>query len=393
MQTSSRRRPRTFAVSALLLLALVPADASARSVDLVRIPDRWRVSSYEPYPGVEVLRLTRKNQAVSVVAIAPDAQVRVEHVLANEQLDARNPTQRPRRICRRLGCIAAINGAFFDRGSGLPFSGIISSGELIRSVTSGRPHVSIEDGIGHDQTTPPVQLVAYEQAPLDPLGAPAETRITMRGVNRPRGKHGIVVYTRRWGPTPPGRYGRELLLRAVGDPRLTIGTQSVFEVVTMRKAGGFLRPDEIVISATGSGAEQLAALWKTMRNGQTNRVVALDVATGPLTLIGTRPILIRDGRVLQRSSSFFANTRHPRSILAAKPDGTILFVVIDGRSKERRGMSLTDAAWFVKSLGASDAANLDGGGSSALVVDGRLHSRPSGYERRVATALVALPAR
>ena len=123
-----------------------------------------------------------------------------------------------------------------------------------------------------------------------------------------------------------------------------------------------------------------------------NPVVALDIGAGPPTLIGTRPLLIRDGRVLVRSSSWFSRARHPRSMLASRADGTVLFVVIDGRHEKRRGMSLPDAARFLRSIGAVNAANLDGGGSSAMVVDGRLHSRPAFGERKVSTALVLLPA-
>lgn len=394
VQTSRRSsRSRRIVIVALALAALAPNVSEARSkVDLVKTPRGWRYTFFEPYAGVEALRFERRHQRISVVAIAPDAAVQIGHVLAHEQLGAGRRTGRPTSICARLDCIAAMNGAFFDRSSGLPFSGIISGGELIRSVTSARPHVEIGQGLLFGRTTPPIELVTHHQQFMDPVTPATTTRTSIKGVNRPRGKHGLAVYTRRWGSMTPGPYGRELLLRALSDVTMKVGTQGVFEAVELRKAGGYLRSDEIVVSGTGKGAEQLRTMWQEMMSGERNTVVALDIAPGPSTLIGTRPLLLRDGRVLPRNGSSFASARHPRSILASRPDGTILLVVIDGRTQRRRGMSLMDAARFVKSLGASRAANLDGGGSSALVVNGRLHSRPPGSERKVSTALVVLPA-
>lgn len=385
------RRSRSIAAIALLAVAFVPqASNAARSVDFVIVPNGWRARVQEPYPGVEVLRMRRGNQRVSVVAIAPNAPVRIVHALASDRFDPGRRTERVTKICRRNQCIAGINGAFFDRGSGIPYSGIISGGELVRSVTSGRPHVGIEGGLTFDQTTPPVQLVTYGRDGLG-LSESTETRLDLRGVNRPRGKDGIVAFTPRWGTFAPGRSGRELVLRAVGDPRLTVGAQSIFEISALRKAGGFLRNDEIVLSGIGAGANTLEDLWSRILRGEVERVVSIDVGAAAPTLIGTRPLLIRDGTVLARSGSWFARQRHPRSILASRADGTVLFIVIDGRQKKARGMSLTDAAWFAKSLGAIAAANLDGGGSSAMVVQGRLHSRPP-YQREVPTALLVLPA-
>jgi hypothetical protein len=226
---------------------------------------------------------------------------------------------------------------------------------------------------------------------VDPFQNGGITRISLRGVNRPRGPDGIVAYTRRWGPRTPGSSGRELVLRAASDPRLAVGSQTVFEATGIRNAGGYISDDEIALSGNGDGAWDLEQLWARIAKGEVNPVVSLDIGSGPETLIGTRPLLVRDGSILPHSRSSFARTRHPRSIVASRADGTILLVVIDGRHRHRRGMSLIDAARFMRSLGAVDAANLDGGGSSALVVGGRLHSRPSGHERQVATALVVVP--
>jgi exopolysaccharide biosynthesis protein len=65
-------------------------------------------------------------------------------------------------------------------------------------------------------------------------------------------------------------------------------------------------------------------------------------------------------------------------------------MVVDGRQPESRGVRLDELAQLMHDVGAVDALNLDGGGSSALVVHGTLLNRPQGLplQREVMSALV-----
>ena len=63
----------------------------------------------------------------------------------------------------------------------------------------------------------------------------------------------------------------------------------------------------------------------------------------------------------------FIETRHPRSAIFTKKDGTIVLLTVDGRSEgNAAGMSIPELAYLVKWLGGYDAINLDGGGSTTL---------------------------
>lgn len=65
----------------------------------------------------------------------------------------------------------------------------------------------------------------------------------------------------------------------------------------------------------------------------------------------------------------FGDTRHPRTAVGTKPDGSVVLMVVDGRqSFVSNGASLADLAEIFGSLGCSDAINLDGGGSSTFVL-------------------------
>jgi hypothetical protein len=67
--------------------------------------------------------------------------------------------------------------------------------------------------------------------------------------------------------------------------------------------------------------------------------------------------------------------RYPRAALALAGD-RLLAVACDGRTRRDAGMTLSELAGTLIELGASDALNLDGGGSASLVYAGRLRNRP-----------------
>ena len=69
----------------------------------------------------------------------------------------------------------------------------------------------------------------------------------------------------------------------------------------------------------------------------------------------------------------------PRTAIAQRKDGVVLFAVSDGRGKGSSGLSMVQLADFLMQYGAYTAANLDGGGSSTLVVNGKLINDPGGY--------------
>ena len=102
---------------------------------------------------------------------------------------------------------------------------------------------------------------------------------------------------------------------------------------------------------------------------------------GPLLVAGGRPA-IADGvdsegfsAAAHEFDSDITAGRHPRAALAVAGE-RLLAVVCDGRTRRDAGMTLAELADALVSLGATEALNLDGGGSASLVYDGRLRNRP-----------------
>jgi len=113
--------------------------------------------------------------------------------------------------------------------------------------------------------------------------------------------------------------------------------------------------------------------------------------------VAAGPVLVMEGveRLTIDAEVFFGTTIpdvHPRTAAGVTVEGDLIVVVVDGRQRDSRGVSLVELAEIMLGLGSVEAVNLDGGGSSTLVVDGVLVNRPLGSqsERQVMSALLIL---
>jgi len=92
----------------------------------------------------------------------------------------------------------------------------------------------------------------------------------------------------------------------------------------------------------------------------------------------------------------FGVRRNPRTLAGVTPAGHLLLVAVDGRAPGySNGLSFAEEASVMRALGASEALNLDGGGSTAMALGPTLVTRPSDStgERPVGDAIVVLPGR
>jgi hypothetical protein len=149
-----------------------------------------------------------------------------------------------------------------------------------------------------------------------------------------------------------------------------------------------------VISAR-LGTDRAARLRGTLVRGEEVLIGWSVQESGILDTIGGHPALLQDGVITPAACSgggYFCD-RHPRTGVGVTPEGHLLLVTVDGRQPGRSvGMTPLQFARLFLYLGATNALNLDGGGSTAMVVNGRLVNRPSdGAERPVGSALLVLP--
>lgn len=109
-------------------------------------------------------------------------------------------------------------------------------------------------------------------------------------------------------------------------------------------------------------------------------------------IIGGTPLLIQKGNIIkdytpEQTIPSFLTYRHARTAIGIRPTGEWIFVVVD--SLPLGGMSIPELAKFLHGLGCTQAVNLDGGGSSTLIIEGRLINSPKKiYAEAVSDAIL-----
>ena len=104
------------------------------------------------------------------------------------------------------------------------------------------------------------------------------------------------------------------------------------------------------------------------------------------TAVGGGPVLLQNGeiRISNEEEMMFAgkaiNDKHPRTAMGYTKDNKLIILVIQGRSESSGGANLIQEAHILKDLGCWEALNLDGGGSSCLLVNGKETIKPSDKE-------------
>ena len=215
------------------------------------------------------------------------------------------------------------------------------------------------------------------------------------GLNRPRGDNELIVFTpefHRTTLTEPN--GLELIVRR----GLIVEQRDL-------KGSSVIPADGYVISASGSARD-----W-ALKNLRSGARVQLKLNLAPTetemstqwkqatSIIGGGPQLIKNGRVeisnaAEKILPSFVSDGHPRTAIAKLKSGQILLVTVDGRQPgESVGMSLNMLADLLIEFGAVEAINLDGGGSTTMVIRNKLVNKPSDTtgERPVSDAILIYP--
>ena len=400
------RNKRNVRRALLILLALIAAQTVASGstrVAGVRVPKNYRVHKLQRVAaGVWHIEMRRRSpgQIVNIARLERSSPHRLKMVLSNGLVAGPQPrTERTSRMCDRVDCLLAVNGDYF--ADGMPVGGLVSDGEPIRSPSQTRRQFSLSADerptiASMDMTA---TLSTYHQ--VVPTGfrlfaqPTTETRPTgIAGVNVPRPQDSIVLFTPRWSSTTGTKSGYELVARVVSPGgRLASGVDTTLEIVAGRSKGGKIPADGVVFSGRGDGAAALAGIWNDVAAGRANRNATLRIAPSPSAVqsVAGKEMLVDDGKVVAPRGG----SRAPRTMIGWNAAGDVLLVTLDGRQKGvAHGLTLIDAAELMRRLGAVEALNLDGGGSTTFVKKGKVVNRPSSTgrrERAVAVAVAIVP--
>jgi hypothetical protein len=298
--------------------------------------------------------------------------------------------------------VAAVNGSFFDLGSGDPQGGLIHSGWFTKW------YGNLEGGSGFVWTMERNAFIGqcvYRRRDKQALTyLPDGARQRIAGIDVPHGENDLVLYTPDYHQETAGPDDVVALVEMTRPtmvmplPAMVLGT--VEEV--WRGPGPETIPfDHILLSARGV---ERSFLLKHVQVGGTVGV-SLEITdlgddcatpvnhdwTKAYAGVGGSYDFLRDGHILDYQDAG-ATRRNPRTAVCFN-DRYIYFVVIDGRQPGWSvGMTIAELAGFCKDdLEARWGTNQDGGGSSTMWVNGSVRNQPSdGQERPVANGLLMI---
>ncbi len=358
-------------------------------------------------PGVDYRQIVDKSGPwrINLVRVNLNiARVELRHARAKDSLFGREKTSEMARRVREAGAevLAAINADFFELKTGENENNQVLNGEWWRGLkvtdspydTYDNVHVQLaEDASRHlymDRFVFDGRF--WAQGAMTPI-------ITLNA--SPTGTfEGVALFTSRFGSATPRDTTRkiaEAALISAGSRRDTL--LYVRTGAAISTSGSPIPANGAVLSAFGPRAN---AIRKTM-DGDTIKVL---LATLPRLrhgksarmIIGGWPRILRDGQniaseaaTLEGSLSSNAEARHPRSAVGFSRDSSKLYLLtVDGRSENSGGTTLVELAGIMRKVGAWQAMNFDGGGSTTMVVNGRVVNTPSDStgERAVGNALL-----
>ena len=275
-------------------------------------------------------------------------------------------------IAARQNAIVGINGGFFAY-DGAAVGAVLVNGEWLRLPWRGRTALGFKpDGTARIDNLQASSQVTFSTGLVVPV----------RDLNGWPDKGTVSAMTRRLGTSYTLRPDE---IAAV-----------VVNGVVVSKPGGGLVPipaNGFTLVANGLGARRvLAGVQRGQRASLKTRAIGWE---GFTTAIGAGPRLVRNGGidVTATQENFREDVRlgpGPRTAFGLDKNGRYIICVVDGRQPFRSvGLTLSEMAATMIKLGAVDAINLDGGGSTAMTVKNRVVNSPSdGYERSVSNALL-----
>jgi len=299
-------------------------------------------------------------------------------------------------LSRRRHAAVGINASFFDgyRGPSFPTSELSNASGT--SIIQGRWYNEPDDGpvlfIENDEAGPRLWIEQpHTSIPVPTIKWADGKEVPLTGINRaPRAANELIAMR-------PEIF--EYWQKVEEAP-----TESLFVRVSQNgHLGRFsqvqeLAPEDLILLGTGCWKRKLEA--SLVSDARVD--VSLEIPGHP-TLNAFRgvPILIKGGKAIYEDRR---EGRTSHTAIGADADGKIYLVTIDGNQYERPeggglgsvGASISEVREIMRFLGAVDAVNLDGGGSTTMVIDGEVVSHPydllapEGYRRAERAVLDAL---
>lgn len=325
----------------------------------------------------------------------------IKSVKAKNLLGARETTSSMSKAISDSGydVIAALNADFFEQ-DGEVINNMIAEGKYVKAVrftdSPFNSFVNSQFAITYDNKLSIEQFV-FSGNIIFPDG----TIEQISRINSNADSNSITLYNSYQGERTPEARTKWIVNEATLLPTGESGDTTFFVVSDSIKQGGnaVIPNNGFVISANNKYAYYLE---RELFIGDTIKLILKlnPGVTNIRSLTGGWPRLVKDGKseiksnpniegVIQR----FSENRHPRTGIGFSKDSTtVYFITVDGRQQTSRGMSLAEFAKLMIDEGIYQGLNLDGGGSTTMVIKNKVVNSPSDQtgERAVGNCLVLI---
>lgn len=313
--------------------------------------------------------------SVSLLRLDP-SRVRLTSLLSNDQVMYAEPVLE---MATRAKSLAAVNAGFFNVKNGEPVGLLKVSGELVSDtpVTKGAVAIwSPEAGrttLAFDQVSARVEvLIRAGEQPLT---------VQVDGVDTTRARGKLMLFSPKYHEhTDTAGNGVEWVLSGrplmVTSMRRDSGSTPIPADGMVLSYGGLDLPAPLQGLVPGVVVE-LRRVWTAVHGLEHERMESADHVVNGAGLLRRGGVALTNWDVERLSGPAFVQTKHPRTVVGVDRQGFIWLVVVDGRQPTSVGMSFSDLQRLADRLELTDALNLDGGGSSTMVVRGAVVNRPS----------------
>lgn len=263
-------------------------------------------------------------------------------------------------VNEREGIVAAINGDYFDYGTGSALGRIVDRGEMIQSSNrDGRLanfYVDLKGnaGIGYEAQGVGRLVIGRESLDIDYVN------------KRYTDWDNVLLFDRNFGENSPALPKKKDLVVQVlvkdNVAKKIIRNDEESPGADFKLPDGSIYDGNFVIYAQGADAKALLSL---VGEGDGVRAVFNPL---PFTSISGGAQIVKDGRSVEEFSHNVLG-EHPRTAIGVERDGkTVMLVTVNGRSNSFRGIRQSELAELMIRLGAYNAIVLDGGGSTEMLI-------------------------
>lgn len=369
----------TISAQITFLLILLPLAAFSTDTTSTRVVAPGVIHTEYTLPGpftLDVLEIDLKNQFIQFETYRPNG-------LTKTSVQAAANDREGHRI------IAAVNGDFFN-ADGTPVGNQVVGGKIAQGTHSVRSHLDITEG-----KRPYIEFAPFSCT----VTAKNGNNIAVNGVNITRSTGSAILYTSyRGSSTGTTGSGIECSLSLLSQ-KWRANDTLLFLVTSKQTASNLAIPaDGAVLSgASGTPADFFTA------NISVNDTIKIYSHFGSQSMPDVFQLLGGAGRILnngvnvsstsagdEQLGTSFVTARHPRTFVGFNADTSKFYMcTVDGRLVTSLGMSFDEMASFLTSIKVTNALNLDGGGSTTMVVRGAVVNTPSdpGGERAVGNSL------